>query len=137
MDHAKMNVLIAEDNPGDVGLVADAFKQSGNGDFELMNAPSLESAMKFVSKKKVDAILLDLSLPLFLGLEPLARIHRLRPRIPIFVLSGYNDPELVSSAKQMGAQDYIVKNHLDGDALVKKVRAAIDHRKKFSSRRES
>jgi DNA-binding NtrC family response regulator len=126
-----MRILIVEDNPGDVILLGEAFKENGNGEFELTHASDFESAMRMIFKEKVDAILLDLSTPLFFGLEPLARIHKARPRIPVFILSGYNDPQLAAEAVRMGAQDYVVKNRLDGPVLIQKVRAAIEHRKQF------
>src|SRR5581483_10468257 len=131
MDSARSKVLIVEDNPGDVVLLEEAFKEFGKDEFELLQASNFDLAIKLIFKERVEAILLDLSLPLFLGLEPLTRIHKSRPRTPVFVCSGYNDPELASEALRQGAQGYIVKNHLDGGDLVQKVRAAVEHRKKF------
>lgn len=136
METLQSKVLIVEDNLPDVTLLSVAFKEYGNGDFELMHAASFDFALKLIFKEKIDAILLDLSLPLFLGLEPLTRIHQARPHIPLFVFSGYNDPDLASQALQIGAKAYIVKNHLDGAALVKMVREAINHRRLFASKKE-
>lgn len=135
METLKSTVLIVEDNPGDVGLVVEAFKQSGEGNFELEHAFTFEGGMKLMVHGKVDAVLLDLSLPLFYGLDPLSRMHRSRPRIPIFILSGYNDPELAAESIRVGAQGYIFKENLDGPALVGRVREAIEHRRKFKGRR--
>jgi DNA-binding NarL/FixJ family response regulator len=64
-------------------------------------------------------------------------MHRSRPRIPIFVFSGYNDPDLAAEAMRLGAQGYIVKDHVDGPELVSRVRSAIDHRRKFSGKKET
>jgi CheY-like chemotaxis protein len=131
----KIKILIVEDNPPDAFLLLEAFQEFGNGDFELAQANNLELALKRVRAENFDAVLLDLSLPIFLGLEPLERVHRIRPKLPIFVLSGYNDSELASEAKRRGAQNYIVKNHLDGDALIKMVRSSVEiSRKPFPSK---
>ena len=122
----KIKVLIVEDNPPDAFLLVEAFHAFGNGEFELAQAADLEIALERIRAEKFDSVLLDLSLPIFLGLEPLERVHRIRPKLPVFVLSGYNDPELASEAKRKGAQNYIVKNHLDGDALIKMVRSSVE-----------
>jgi DNA-binding NarL/FixJ family response regulator len=135
MENVRSRVLIVEDNPGDVGLLAEAFKESGGGEFELEHDFTFDGAMKRIQREQLDAVLLDLSLPIFYGLEPLARLHRIRPRVPIFVFSGYNDPELASEAMRIGAQGYVVKDRLDGPDLVGRIRAAIEHRKKFAPTR--
>ncbi len=132
MNSEKIKILIIEDNPPDTFLLVEAFQRFGNGDFELMQAADLDLGLKRLSQEKIDVVLLDLSLPIFLGLEPLVRVHRTRPRVPIFVLSGYNDPELAKEAVKLGARNYVVKNHLDSDALIKMVRASVEASRKFS-----
>ena len=134
METPQHQILIVEDYLPDVALLANAFKEYGHGEFELTHAAHFNFALTLIFQHKIDAVLLDLSLPIFLGLEPLARIHQARPRMPVFVLSGYNDPDLASQAVQMGAKAYIVKNRLDGAALLAMVREAIDHRNRFIRR---
>jgi CheY-like chemotaxis protein len=119
----KKKILLVEDNPGDVLLLTDMFQKFSDGEFELTRADSVESALSLIYREKFSAILLDLSLPLFLGLEPLVRVHKARPKLPIFVLSGYNDPDLAEEAKRIGARDYFCKNRLNGDFLVQELRA--------------
>src|SRR5258708_17258737 len=117
MNGQKIKVLLVEDNPGDVILLVDALERSGDGSFELSHAGDLELAIKRIRTEKFDAVLLDLSLPLFLGLEPLERIRRIRPKLPVIVLSGFNDPQLASQSVRKGALNYIVKNKLEGPVL--------------------
>lgn len=126
MNPGKLNVLIVEDNPPDAFLLVEAFQEFGKGDFSLTQVNGLDLALKRIHAEKFDAVLLDLSLPLFLGLEPLERVRRIRPKLPVFILSGYNDPELASEAKRKGAQNYIVKNHLDGNALIQMIRSSVE-----------
>ncbi len=128
----KFKILIVEDNPPDAFLLVEAFQAFGQGQFELTHSTDLELALKRIHAEKFDAVLLDLSLPIFLGLEPLERVHRTRPKLPVFVLSGYNDPELAKAAREKGAQDYMVKDHLDGQVLIQKIRASIEAYRKLS-----
>jgi DNA-binding NtrC family response regulator len=121
----KIKVLLVEDNQGDVILLVDTLDRFGGGEFELVRAADLDMALKRLREEKFNAVLLDLSLPLFLGLEPIERVHRLKPKLPIVVLSGYNDPELATEAMRKGAKNFFVKGHFEGDALVKMLRAAV------------
>ncbi len=121
----KIKVLLVEDNRADVFLLVETLGKSGSGEFELIQATDLDLAMKRLQAEKVDAVLLDLSLPIFLGLEPLERVHKLKPKVPIIVLSGYNDPELALEALRKGAKNFFVKGHFEGDTLVKMLRSAV------------
>jgi len=119
-----MKVLIVEDNPGDVRLLQEALKKSDPGEFELTHDSALEPALKRLSTEKFDVILLDLSLPQFFGLVPLTEVREVAPKTPVFVLSGYNDPDLCIQAIKAGAKNYIVKNHFEVGALVEMLRSA-------------
>ncbi len=121
----KIKVLLVEDNRADVFLLVEMLGKSGTGEFELVQAADLDLAMKRLQAEKVDAVLLDLSLPIFLGLEPLERVHKIKPKIPIIVLSGYNDPELAMEAMRRGAKNFFVKGHFEGDKLVRMLRSAV------------
>jgi len=132
MGTARIKVLIVEDNPPDAFLLVEAFQEFGKGEFELSRASDLDSALLRVDQEKIDATLLDLSLPIFLGLEPLVRVHRAKPQMPVFVLSGYADPKLAEEAVKLGAKAYIVKNKLDGAGLIAMVRSAVEAGRKAS-----
>ena len=53
------------------------------------------------------------------------------PAVPIVVLTGFQDDLLGDEALKQGAQDYLVKGHVDGNLLARSMRYAID-RKSFS-----
>lgn len=129
----KIRVLLVEDNRGDVFLVVDNLGKFGGGDFELVQAPDLDMALKRLREEKFDAVLLDLSIPLFLGLEPLERVHKIKPKLPVIVLSGYNDPELATEAMRKGAKNFFVKGHYEGDMLVKMLRSAVGKEESLTS----
>lgn len=121
----KIRVLLVEDNRADVFLLVETLGRCGSGEFELIQAADLDLAMVRLQEEKVDAVLLDLSLPIFLGLEPLERIHKMKPKVPVIVLSGYNDPELATEAMRLGAKSFFVKGHFDGEEMVKIIRSTV------------
>ena len=69
-------------------------------------------------------MLLDLSLPDADGLDTLVRAHAQAPKTPIVVLTGHDDEALAVRAVRAGAQDYLVKGHVDGELLVRSIRYA-------------
>ncbi len=76
-----------------------------------------------------ELILLDLSLPDSDGLETFIRIIEQARDIPIVVLSGINDVALAVETVQLGAQDYLVKGHVDNDLLVRSLRYALERKR--------
>lgn len=126
----KITVLLIEDSRTDAFLLVDTLAKFGGKEFELIQATTLDLATIRLQEEKVDVVLLDLSLPLFLGLEPLEQVRKLKPNLPIIVLSGYNDPELATEAMRKGAKNFFVKGHFNGETLVKMLRAAVGREEK-------
>jgi len=72
------------------------------------------------------AILLDLSLPDSRGIETFDRLFKAAPQIPIMILCTPQEEETARLAVQCGAQDYLLKAHLDGYLVPKAVRSMIE-----------
>jgi DNA-binding response OmpR family regulator len=115
-------VLLVEDNPGDVLLMEEAFKEHGKGEFQLFHSDSLRGALEKHSKEPMDAVLLDLFLPDTYGLESLFQANRAMPGVPIIAMSSFYDEKVGSHAREMGAQTYLSKNDLDGESLIQTLR---------------
>jgi diguanylate cyclase (GGDEF)-like protein/PAS domain S-box-containing protein len=105
-------VLLVEDNPGDARLLREMLQEEGLHTSELMHADSMSGAIKILSERPVDIILLDLGLPDVQGLEAVRRAHAAAPRVPLVVLTGLDDEVLAAQALQEGAQDYLIKGQI-------------------------
>jgi sigma-B regulation protein RsbU (phosphoserine phosphatase) len=125
-DTDPVRVLLVEDNPGDARLLEEIVADAGGGDITIRHVPALGEALTLLDLELFDVALLDLSLPDAHGLEVLAQVHGRAPALPIVVLSGLEDEELAVSAVHEGAQDYLVKRHLQGELLVRSLRYAIE-----------
>ncbi len=119
-----IRVLLVEDNPGDARLFTELVRDAGAGQWKLEQADRLSCALERVRCQPFDVMLLDLSLPDADGLETLIRAHSEAPKIPIVVLTGHDDEALAVRAVRAGAQDYLVKGHVDGELLVRSIRYA-------------
>jgi chemotaxis family two-component system response regulator Rcp1 len=125
MRSKKIEVLLVEDNPGDIRLLQEAFKE-GNNSSHLNIARDGEQAMAYLrqegtySKSPRPAfILLDLNLPRKDGREVLAEIKKdknLR-QIPVVILSTSTDADDVRRSYDLHANCYVPKP-IDVDQLV-------------------
>jgi CheY-like chemotaxis protein len=113
----KAEILLVEDNAGDVRLMQEAFREiaaphrlsvvgTGRGALEFLRREE-----EYEEAPRPDLVLLDLTLPDVSGLEVLAAIKKdaaLR-RIPAVVFSSSQRPEEVVSAYNLNANSYIAK----------------------------
>ncbi|MEC4815710.1 MAG: response regulator [Scytonema sp. PMC 1069.18] len=121
-----IEVLLVEDNPGDVQLTRIALEDS-NVSVNLNVVPDGVEAMAFLRKQgqytttpSPDIILLDLNLPKKDGREVLAEIKadNLLRRIPVVVLTTSGSEDDILKAYNLCANCYITKP-VDFDQFVK------------------
>lgn len=128
-DAAPHTILLIEDNPGDARLVREYVRECGREAFRIEHVASVAEAVPILDANEADIIVLDLMLPDGEGLETLQRVHELAPRVPIVVLSHLDDEREAVRAVRLGAQDFLVKQHLSGPLLVRSLRYALERRK--------
>ena len=134
---SQIRVLLVEDNPGDARLLREAVAAVPTPCLEWVTVERLGDALCRLADERFDVVLLDLSLPDAQGFETFARVEAEAPDVPIVVLTGLDDEELAVRTVQAGAQDYLVKAHLDGHLLVRALRYAIERRRSVQALEES
>jgi PAS domain S-box-containing protein len=125
----QVEILLVEDSPDWAAIVREMLRESSPGVFSITSCERLASASAHLSQSRTDCVLLDLSLPDARGLDALNRLKNIAPSPPIVVLSGIDDEEIACAAVQEGAQDYLVKGHVDGHLLNRAVRYAIERKR--------
>ncbi len=128
MDDRQINVLLVEDNPGDARLIQEEFNEARYGRFKIEWVDRLGKGLEALTNARFDVILLDLSLPDSTGLDTLVKVQEHSPDLPIVVLTGLDDESKAVTAMKEGAQDYLVKGNVDGDALSRSIRYAIERK---------
>jgi diguanylate cyclase (GGDEF)-like protein/PAS domain S-box-containing protein len=121
-------VLLIEDNPGDVRLLREMFSDNRSYITDLRHVGCMREAETLLADHAVDIILLDLGLPDVGGLEAVRRAHGAAPRVPLVVLTGLDDESLALQALQQGAQDYLVKGQIEPRPLLRALRQAIERK---------
>lgn len=126
MHQIPITILLVEDSPSDANLLAHIFSRSHKDGWQLLHAERLDEAIEFCKNCRFDLILLDLGLPDSDGLETVTEFHKAEPNIPIVVLTGSDDDELALQALAEGAQDYLVKDQINSQLLIRAIRYAIE-----------
>ncbi|WP_342378582.1 hybrid sensor histidine kinase/response regulator [Myxococcus stipitatus] len=125
-----LRLLLVEDNPGDALLLQEELREVGTTHFEVLHVERLAEAVRMVSQEgRVDAVLLDLSLPDGHGLGNIPPLLQAAPSVPLVVLTGTDDERLAVRAVHEGAQDYLVKGQVSGPLLVRALRYAIERKR--------
>jgi PAS domain S-box-containing protein len=129
MNNPPITILLIEDNPGDARLLGELLREAGGSQLELAHADRLSIELGCLHSGGIDAILLNLSLPHSKGLETFRGMQAQMPGVPIVVLTGLADEALAIQAMQAGAQDYLVEGQVDGYAIVRALRYAIERQR--------
>lgn len=128
-----IDILLVEDNPGDVDLAREAL-EGGKLNNKLFVVGDGEAAMGFLKRTgsyadapRPDLILLDLNLPRKDGREVLADIkaHEDLKRIPVVILTTSQSEEDVLKSYNLHANCYITKP-IDLNQFTKVVRSIED-----------
>jgi diguanylate cyclase (GGDEF)-like protein len=122
-------VLLIEDNPGDARLIQAMIEEEEGAPFVLQFADRLSLGLEHLSASETALVLLDLSLPDSFGLETFAKVYAHSPTVPIIVLTGTDDATVALSAVKSGAQDYLVKNRLDRELLLRSMHYSIERKR--------
>lgn len=70
---------------------------------QILTAASGEEALEITKKTDVDLVLLDLIMPGGInGVETFRQLHALRPALPVVIVTGYPDSDLMARALEIG-----------------------------------
>lgn len=122
-------VLLLEDNPGDKRLVEIAFEEIAHLRSEIIHCETLAEALACLERNRPDVALIDLGLPDAQGLESVRRLRSFAPWLPIVVLTVMSDQNLGMQALREGAQDYLIKTHIDWRSIWRALCYAIERQR--------
>ncbi|HEX2055757.1 MAG TPA: response regulator [Nitrospiraceae bacterium] len=120
-----MHVLLIEDNDDDAFLIRDTLSRCPGEPVTVEWVDRIERGLAHLAQAPVDAVLVDLSLPDSHGVDTVAKLRRHAHDAPVVVLTGLDDEAVAEQALRHGAQDYLVKARLSGDALMRAIRYAV------------
>ncbi|MFV2056271.1 MAG: EAL domain-containing protein [Thiohalomonadales bacterium] len=119
-----ISLLLVDDDEVDRLTIRRSLEKSGV-DFELQDAATLSAGIEAVKTRSFECIIVDYRLPDGDGLLLLKMIKSLAIDTPVIALSGYGDEQLVVEMMRAGAADYVSKDYLKSNAIIKSVNTVI------------
>jgi len=98
-------ILVIDDDVAITELMSMLLKTHG---FDVITTNSGAEGVKLVEQKNPNVVLLDLMMPDMDGWQ-VSKAIRSFSNVPILILSAINDPSMVASVLDTGADDFLVK----------------------------
>ncbi|AEK22887.1 sigma-54-dependent transcriptional regulator [Capnocytophaga canimorsus] len=119
-------ILIIEDEAAIRRVLAKILTEE-NKNYEIDEAIDGLEGIEKIKKEDYDLILCDIKMPKSDGMEVLESAKKIKPEIPIVMISGHGDLETAVNTMRLGAYDYISKPP-DLNRLLNTVRNALDRK---------
>ena len=117
-------ILIIEDE-APIRRVLTKILSEENDTYSVQEAEDGLQGIELVKNEDFDLILCDIKMPKMDGVEVLEAIKKIKPEIPMVMISGHGDLETAIQTMRLGAFDYISKPP-DLNRLLNTVRNALD-----------
>lgn len=128
--------LFVEDNENYARTAIDLVSGVGDISINWKHITRLDEAIELAKEEQFDIVLLDLNLPDTQGFQTFVKLHEQIPKIPIVVITAFEDEGLGMQAVRAGAQDYLVKGDINGMSLSRSIcYALVRHKNEESLKR--
>ena len=119
-------ILIIEDEAA-IRRVLVKILSEENDAYKVSEAEDGLAGTELIKKEDFDLILCDIKMPKMDGVEVLQAVQKIKPEIPVVMISGHGDLETAVNTMRLGAFDYIPKPP-DLNRLLNTVRNALDRK---------
>jgi signal transduction histidine kinase len=160
MNKKLIRILLIEDSPTDADILVRLFKRTTQQEWQIKHVESLSDAIAACnlslnsdsnpndnSEESLnqqqqqnhifDVVLLDLHLPDSIGIETLKQFRTAEPNTPVVLLTVLDDEDLGLQAMAEGAQDYLVKDSVTIQRLLRSIRYAVERGQILAQLKES
>ncbi len=128
----RIRLLYAEDNPHDADLTRSWFADYAP-EFEIEVAATGQQCLERLREAAFDLLLLDYRLTDMLGLEVLRALNEAGSPMPVVMITGEGDEELVLKALRLGAANYTAKSSRYLESLPRLLHGVLEeHRRRQS-----
>lgn len=101
-----VRVLIVDDDAPTLDVLSRVLARDG---YEPLVAEDGKTAMELFNANDISAVLVDVELPDLTGVQLLREIKRLRPSVPVIVMTGNPSQRLMFEANEAGAYTFLTK----------------------------
>ncbi len=115
-DAAVYRILVAEDDETFLSALESVL--AADGRFAVAGrARNGRECLDLASRLSVDAVVMDIEMPVIDGVEATRQLHERTPAVPVVAISGTDYEERVLEIRAAGAQDYVRKSRVDDDLV--------------------
>jgi CheY-like chemotaxis protein len=114
-------ILVIDDDPAILSVAELLLKRDGH---EVVVAREASKGLRALEAEPFDLVIVDIFMPEMDGLETINQVHRLRPALPVIVMSGYQfeaalapRPDFLHMATELGATSSLKKPFRPPDLL--------------------
>ena len=119
-------ILIIEDEAAIRRVLVKIISEE-NDSYQVEEAVDGLDGLEKIQKEDYDLVLCDIKMPKMDGVEVLEKIKKIKPEIPMVMISGHGDLDTAVNTMRLGAFDYISKPP-DLNRLLNTVRNALDRK---------
>lgn len=119
-------ILIIEDEAA-IRRVLNKILSEENDTYQVEEAEDGLQGVEKIKNEDYDLVLCDIKMPKMDGVEVLEAVKKIKPEIPMVMISGHGDLETAVNTMRLGAFDYISKPP-DLNRLLNTVRNALDRK---------
>ena len=100
-------ILVAEDDVANFQYIHDTFKASG---LTILHALNGKEAIELCENHpEIRLVMMDVMMPVMSGFRASQEIRKIRPDVPIIILTAYVSQESIRDAVLSGCNDYFAK----------------------------
>jgi len=99
-------ILVADDDPAMVSMLADGLAELG---YAVVTATSAPDAIRLARDSTIDVLVTDLRMPEVDGIELLALSKRIAPERPVLVMTAFGAIDTAMESLRKGAHHYLLK----------------------------
>lgn len=103
----KQELLIVDDQLGIRLLLNEVFKKEGYSSYEAANG--MEALQLLEQRDTIALILLDMKMPDMDGMTILRKVKKMKPDIPVLMMTAYCELDLINQAMELGVVRYFTK----------------------------
>ena len=115
-------ILLIEDEAAIRRVLAKILSEE-NEDYHVEEAEDGLSGIEMIRNTDYDLVLCDIKMPKMDGVEVLEATKKIKPEVPVVMISGHGDLDTAVNTMRLGAFDYLLKPADFGDLLKKLVSA--------------
>ncbi len=99
-------ILFIEDEEGQRDYLELYFKRRN---YNVLTCPDRESGLQLIKETSPDLVILDLVMEKMSGLDVLSQMRKSGSKVPVIVLSGKNEDEIMGEVQKLGISAFLPK----------------------------